>query len=735
MEAITLFQGDRPTSLTVERFVSFCRPAPAEVNALNRPLRTHLALTYSVLILAFALLLSIFVENAATKRLERQIGHGLGDLAYQIADKLDRGMFERYRDVAVAATMATVPGDGTELSIRREWLEELQITYPYYKWIGFADLTGTVQVSTHGLLENHNVAARPWFAGGLKSVFYGDVHAALLLEKLLPASSEPWRFVDVAVPVRNESGQVVGVLGAHLSWEWANEVRQSVLLPEEAESHEALVVSSANEVLLGPKELVGTFLDLDLLENASATPQHAIEQWPDGKRYLTGVVVSKGHREYPGLAWRVLVRESVETAFAAPATLRWQILGIGALLSVVFFIISWLLAARIARPLQALTAAADRLRAGERQMTLPEHAGYREGEVLARSLKALLGQFIAHERELTVLNTDLESRVKRRTAELEAEISEREQAQRALERSEASLRTITDNIPALTAYLDTTGHIRFANRAFTDWFGIESSSLLGRPVSDFLSDKEYRVFNAYLTSAYAGERVHKDVRGIRDSMPAHMELVLIPDRDVSGTVSGVYMTVQDITVRKTQHLLLAREVRHDALTGLTNRKGLGDRLQRALQRAHRKHEALAVLFLDLDRFKSINDTFGHSAGDELLKAVAQRLLDSVRITDTVARLAGDEFVVVLEGLTDGQLGAQRVAQKIIAAVSEPYLIAGETLGTSTSIGIVVDVSGTTSAETLMRHADEAMYQAKQNGRNTYRLYNKSADAPSLSIEP
>ena len=79
--------------------------------------------------------------------------------------------------------------------------------------------------------------------------------------------------------------------------------------------------------------------------------------------------------------------------------------------------------------------------------------------------------------------------------------------------------------------------------------------------------------------------------------------------------------------------------------------------------------------------------------------------------------------------------SQRVAQKIIAAVSEPYLIAGETLGTSTSIGIVVDVSGTTSAETLMRHADEAMYQAKQNGRNTYRLYNKSADAPSLSIEP
>lgn len=711
--------------------MSFCRSASAEVNSLNLPLKTHLTLTYSVLIFAFALLLSIFVENAATKRLERQIGHGLGDLAYQIADKLDRGMFERYRDVAVAATMATVPGDGTELSIRREWLEELQITYPYYKWIGFADLTGTVQVSTNGLLEKHNVAARPWFAGGLESVFYGDVHAALLLEKLLPASSEPWRFVDVAVPVRNQSGQVVGVLGAHLSWEWANEVRQSVLLPGEDESHEALVISSANEVLLGPKELVGTFLNLKILDNPSATPKHAIEQWPDGKRYLTGVVVSKGHREYPGLAWRVLVRESVETAFAAPATLRWQILGIGALLSAVFFVISWLIAARIARPLQALTVAADRLRTGERQMTLPEHADYREGEVLARSLKALLGQFIAHERELTVLNSDLESRVRTRTAQLEEEIAEREQAQRALERSEASLRTITDNIPALTAYLDTTGHIRFANRAFTDWFGIDSSSLLGRRVAEFLSPAELEFFDTYLSRAYAGKRVQNDIRGVRDRMPAHMELTLIPDVDASATVIGVYMTVQDITERKTQHLLLAQEVRHDALTGLTNRKGLSDRLERALQRAHRKHEALAVLFLDLDRFKLINDTFGHSAGDELLKAVSQRLLGSVRVTDTVARLAGDEFVVVLEGLTDGELGAQRVAEKIIAAVSEPYLIAGETLGTSTSIGIVIDANGTTSAETLMRHADEAMYWAKQNGRNTYRLYNDGAETQCL----
>lgn len=689
---------------------------------MTLPLRTYLTLTYALLILVFALLLSFLVESAANQRLRQQVGDGLGDLAYQIADKLDRGMFERYRDIAVAATMATVGGDGADLSIRREWLEELQATYPYYKWIGFADLTGKVRVSTNGLLENHNVAARPWFTGGLDGVFYGDVHEALLLEKLLPAADEPWRFVDVAVPVRDQAGRVVGVLGSHLSWHWASEVRQSVLLPDTEQVHEALVLSAQNEVLLGPDELVGTVLDLQILQGDLARPQSRIERWSDGRTYLTGAVASKGHRDYPGLGWRILVREPIEVAFASSRTLRWQILGTGALVSGLFFLISWLLAYRIARPLQALTVAADRLREGERELELPEQAGYREGQRLARSLKALHGQFIRHEQELLELNADLETRVKVRTAELEREIGEREQAQRALERSEATLRMVTDNIPSLTGYLDRQRCFRFANRAFGEWTGIEPSAFQGRHVSSFVTPEQYVFLDGYLTSAYAGEYVRADIRGVGERMPGHMELTLVPDRTSSGEVVGVYVTVQDISERKTHALLLAQEVRHDTLTGLRNRKGLGDGLERALQRARRSETALAVLFLDLDRFKSVNDTYGHAAGDELLRSVAQRLLGAVRTTDTVARLAGDEFVVLLEGLVGGAADARRVAEKIIASVAQPHSVGEHRLMTSTSIGVALWTSPQNSAEELMHKADEAMYLAKQAGRNAYRLF-------------
>lgn len=694
---------------------------------MTRPLKTHLTLTYSALILVFALVLSLFVEQVATERLRAEAGSHLGELAFQIADKLDRGMFERYRDLAVASTVATVTDEEAGLTIRRDWLEKLQSTYPYYKWIGYADLSGTVVVSVNGLLEGQSVAARPWFSGGLKSVFYGDVHKAMLLEQLLPASDEPWRFVDVAVPVRDQAGEVAGVLGSHLSWGWADEVRESVLLSESGQ-HEGLVLSNDNKVLLGPPELVGKSLDLELLNEPSAKPGHGTERWPDGKRYVSGLVSSEGYREFPGLGWRVLVRESEETAFASIETLRWQILGGGVLLSGLFFVISARQASRIARPLQALTAAADRLQGGAREIEFPAQSDYREGDRLARSLRALLEQFIGHEKELMILNTDLESRVKARTAELEAEISERRRVQAFLERSEASLRTITDSVPALIGYLDRTQSWRFANRAFSDWFHIDPSTLLGRHVARTLTAEEYSFLEPRLLEAYSGQTVRFDAGGTRSTMPAHMDVNVIPDVATNGEVIGVYLVVHDVTTRKEQELLLAREVCHDALTGLLNRKGLNDRLELAVQRAARTGDAIAVMFLDLDRFKSVNDTFGHGAGDLLLKTVSQRLVGTVRATDTVARLAGDEFVVVLEGLTGGKSDAERVAQKLVAAISATLEVAGQEVQPSTSIGIAVDHTGKADAAELMHKADKAMYQAKHHGRNTFRFYQPGASS-------
>ncbi|MFZ5510375.1 MAG: sensor domain-containing protein [Pseudomonadota bacterium] len=160
---------------------------------------------------------------------------------------------------------------------------------------------------------------------------------------------------------------------------------------------------------------------------------------------------------------------------------------------------------------------------------------------------------------------------------------------------------------------------------------------------------------------------------------------------------------------------------HDALTGLPNRRLLHDRLGQALALAHRHQDRLAVLFIDLDRFKTINDSLGHHCGDELLKEVARRLGEALREGDTVSRLGGDEFVVVLTGLAEAG-DAALVADKIVAALAVPHLIGGHELRVTPSIGISIYPDDGACAETLLRNADTAMYHAKDMGRNNYQFF-------------
>ena len=166
---------------------------------------------------------------------------------------------------------------------------------------------------------------------------------------------------------------------------------------------------------------------------------------------------------------------------------------------------------------------------------------------------------------------------------------------------------------------------------------------------------------------------------------------------------------------------------HDPLTNLPNRALLSDRLEHALERAHREHRKLAVLFLDLDRFKVINDSLGHALGDMLLCAVADRLKRCVRSEDTIARLGGDEFMVLLDGITHVQ-DAARVAEKIIEKLSQPVVCEGHELPVTTSIGISIFPEDGEDSDTLMKNADASMYRAKEAGRNSYIFYRADMNA-------
>jgi diguanylate cyclase (GGDEF)-like protein len=176
--------------------------------------------------------------------------------------------------------------------------------------------------------------------------------------------------------------------------------------------------------------------------------------------------------------------------------------------------------------------------------------------------------------------------------------------------------------------------------------------------------------------------------------------------------------VRDITERKLAEQKIAHLAHHDYLTNLPNRALFLDRLDQALSLAKRGHYKSAVLFLDLDGFKAINDTLGHDAGDLLLQVVAQRLKPLVRDSDTVARIGGDEFTFVLNDIGSCDAVAA-VAQKIITALAEPFALPHGKCQVGGSIGVALFPDDSTDAEALLRMADEAMYVAKQNGKNTY----------------
>lgn len=183
-------------------------------------------------------------------------------------------------------------------------------------------------------------------------------------------------------------------------------------------------------------------------------------------------------------------------------------------------------------------------------------------------------------------------------------------------------------------------------------------------------------------------------------------------------------TLQDITERKLHEAQIEYLANHDALTDLPNRNLLSDRLAQALAQAHRNDQRLAVLVLDLDRFKFINDRFGHPVGDALLKAVTTRLKEVVREGDTVARLGGDAFVIMLPGLASSA-NAEIITQKVLARFADPFLVEGHELHVTTSIGVSAYPEDGTDGDTLLKAADAALYRAKDNGRNGIQFYTRA----------
>ena len=279
---------------------------------------------------------------------------------------------------------------------------------------------------------------------------------------------------------------------------------------------------------------------------------------------------------------------------------------------------------------------------------------------------------------------------------------------------------------------DTAARIVAVNAAFSTITGFAAGEALGATPRIHRSGRQDKDFyermwhSLQTTGQWQGEIWNRRKNG--ETYPAWENISAV--RDADGTVSHYVSMLSDITALKQAEEQLRHMALHDVLTGLPNRRLLAENLESALARAQRHGHRLALLFLDLDRFKLVNDTLGHAAGDELLGEVARRLRAAVRQEDLIARLGGDEFTVVLEELQHPD-NAAHLARKLIEAVARPMQLCGRELTPSTSVGIAIYPDDARSAADLSKAADAAMYRAKQRGRHTFEFYTPDITAEAM----
>jgi diguanylate cyclase (GGDEF)-like protein/PAS domain S-box-containing protein len=300
------------------------------------------------------------------------------------------------------------------------------------------------------------------------------------------------------------------------------------------------------------------------------------------------------------------------------------------------------------------------------------------------------------------------------------DITERKNAELRQAASEKRLKLLTDNLPVLISYLDHERRFQFANATFQHWFGYDPATLIGRHMVDGIGNDHYYAAEPHLDRAYRGQIVTYELKTEIGGSLHTLETTFVPELAADGGVVGIYALTHDTTRMKEIEERLTQLARIDTLTGIANRLMFEEILQLAIVRARRSRKPLALAYLDVDRFKEINDTLGHGAGDAVLKEFAARLVASVRASDTVARLAGDEFVIIFEQVANASEAA-RMAAKIVEAMHTPFEVAGSPRKITTSIGLALHEGDGETTPELVARADSALYAAKRDGRDGYAI--------------
>jgi diguanylate cyclase (GGDEF)-like protein/PAS domain S-box-containing protein len=682
--------------------------------------------TVLVTMLTLLLIVHHFAKSYATEQAQQR----LQQLSWQMRDALNHGILEVVENARFVSQLRQVRESNNTVELRMLF-DNVEVNFANYAWIGLTDRDGKVVAASHGALEGHDVKERPWFIEGQKKLFIGDYHAAMLLEPLLPYSEERWRFVDVSLPITRPDGSYRGVLGVHLSWEWVRKVANDLLIPADNQyMAEILVVRDDDTIILGPDYLEETKVRVPSIDLAQSGHTGAVtEEWPDGRRYITGYSRTGLGVDYAPAKWSILIRQPEEIALATFRDLEHQILIAGGVIGLLLALIAVGLARQLARPLDELSAAIVRHRSDGVLQMIPITSEYHEVHLLSTTLSEMIDRERQHVSNLQMLNENLEHLVQERTREIEQKAQALEESlarqmdiQMRLQDSEAELRATLQNANDAFIAMDQNGVIVDWNEQAERQLGWTRGEAIGQKMSEMIIPLGMRSSHAKGMQRFlkTGETnvINRRIEIValrRDGIefPIELNVACVPRHEGHLFIAFLH----DITERQLLQASLTGMALKDPLTDLPNRRALMQKLPEAMARASRVRKPLAVFFLDLDGFKGVNDGYGHEAGDELLRTMAQRILGIVRTTDMVARLAGDEFVVVLE-MQNSEDTAADVADKILDTIQQPFALTAATVSLTASIGIAMYwPEDQATPDQLITRADGAMYAAKKNGKN------------------
>lgn len=649
-----------------------------------KSLGLYLAVCFSLLSVLLTLILLVVIDVTVTKQAKASIGGNLAELAHQMSYRLDRAMFERYREVQLIADRIGRDENPVSGPENRRMLDALQQTYPNYAWIGATDEQGKVLVATRGVLENADVSARPWFQNVKTNLHVGDVHEANMLAQLLPNNTgEPLRFVDIAFPYAGPDGARRGVLGAHISWGWAQDIRRSIMEPvDAARKLDALILSADNTVLLGPPGLQGQKLELDSLKKLQpGASGFNTENLPDGHEYLVGVSQGNGYESYPGLGWKVLIKERIEDAYLPLKDLQVQVLWIGIAVASLFSLLGWWVARIVTRPLKVLSRLAQQLEAGQPVKIDVIQAAYTEVNTLSGSLNSLIGNLQQKEADLKDLNATLENRVDQRTVELK-------QALESVRDNENRIKTIIETAQGAFIGVNFEGRITDWNTQAEKMLGWRREDILGQPLDTLLPErlkanisKAIQIFSSTGAANFINTQLERLVlTNDGRELPVEVRIGLVNTQKLKFFSAFLHDISERKQVERMKNEFIST-ASHELRTPLTAIYGalslvnsglvgeLSSDAKELIGVSYRSAERLVRLvndILDVEKIESRSMTY-----ERLVQPVLPLLEQSIRATQAYADQYQVRFELVCESGQDAQasVDADRVIQVMVNLLS------------------------------------------------------------------